>query len=348
MLRLLVLILFLRVRNSIIVKEQNLDIKKTCSEIITNFTNYKCLEKNNKNPDENIFIIEKEKVKFLLKVETKVEEREFLESLNEIEEKAEKIDSKIIADQIYEIYTYPKNGNILSYVKTLKSQNEKLRLFLEIITLISKFHSKNIILNKITPKNIYIDKNKKPIFIDFSKSVENAKKAIPTGIPQFVAPEMLKYYKSESQEFTPKQDIWSLGILLYLIIYNKMPFLAENNEQFIRELFFSSGILIEKNTSVNIVRILNGMLKLNPQNRETLYEIESECIEGIVNLNKSVTERDSYLDLKNFKGYKIGYLDMFSEMIFVLFIVIFVIPISVYLISKNIDKEDQDVGDRVF
>ena len=342
MLRLLVLILSMEVRRLIIVQKEI--VAKSCSEIIINFKDYKCLEKENSYLEEGTFIIQKEDTKYLLSSQKDREKAEILESIKQIEEIQEdlpkKISSKKVGEETYQIYTYPENGNILEYIKNLKTQNEKLRLFVKILTLVSQIHAKNIIINNITPQNIFINNRKNPIFLDFSKSVENEKKAIPSGSIEFTSPEMLQHYKTLEQKYTPKQDIWSLGILFYLILYNKLPFKAKTNNEFISELFYSKGIFIEKNTSLNIVTILNSMLKLEPSNRGSLYEIEAECIEGVVNMNKRITDNDSYLDLRIGGIYRLGYLDMFSEMIFVLFVVFFIIPVSVYLVSKNVDKEE--------
>jgi serine/threonine protein kinase len=45
------------------------------------------------------------------------------------------------------------------------------------------------------------------------------------GTPGFIAPEIFKY-----KNYTPKVDIFSLGVVLYSLCFGKMPFYSERQE----------------------------------------------------------------------------------------------------------------------
>lgn len=72
-----------------------------------------------------------------------------------------------------------------------------------------------------------IDKNMNPKICDFgiSSDYDPSKKIFDTGgTPAYLSPEVIK----AEGNVCPKSDIWSLGILLYLLGYGFVPFQAKN------------------------------------------------------------------------------------------------------------------------
>jgi serine/threonine protein kinase len=74
--------------------------------------------------------------------------------------------------------------------------------------------------------NILLDEKLNPKIIDFgiSSIVESGKKILDTGgTPAYLAPEVI----AARGEVCFKSDIWSLGVLLYLLTFGKVPFKAK-------------------------------------------------------------------------------------------------------------------------
>lgn len=100
-------------------------------------------------------------------------------------------------------------------------------------------HSKNVCHRDIKPENLMVCPNSKSLiklidfgfasFLDSSGTVTGS-----CGSPSYVAPEILS-----KSPYNTKCDVWSIGIIMYLMIYGELPFYADDQkEQFrlIREM----------------------------------------------------------------------------------------------------------------
>ena len=84
-------------------------------------------------------------------------------------------------------------------------------------------HEECVIHRDIKLENVMIDNCYKIKIIDFGFAikVENSKKLnVFCGTPSYMAPELTR----KSEYFGKPADIWSLGIILYLLLCGKFPF----------------------------------------------------------------------------------------------------------------------------
>ena len=120
----------------------------------------------------------------------------------------------------------------------------------------------NVIHGDIKPSNILLSLNKNNVnkvcfkISDFglSKLNENIKSKSVTGTSQFLSPECLK-----GQRISDKSDIWSLGILIYYLLFKKYPYVGTEYEIITQ---------IESNKQLDIIndKLLDDLIKkmLNP------------------------------------------------------------------------------------
>ncbi len=111
---------------------------------------------------------------------------------------------------------------------------KKLELFLKVLDAISIAHEKNIIHRDIKPSNILVDLNLEPKILDFGISVERHRmdavdSNIFVGSPPYSAPEQIPPVGN----ITLATDVFSLGILLYQLMTDELPF----SQTTIHELF---------------------------------------------------------------------------------------------------------------
>ena len=83
------------------------------------------------------------------------------------------------------------------------------------------------------------------------------------GSPIYMAPEVLK-----GEEYTIKADIWSLGVVLFRMLYGYCPFESNNIGKLIL-LIEQEEIKIprDKGISPEVVKLLRRMITKNPEMR---------------------------------------------------------------------------------
>ncbi|CAG9318750.1 unnamed protein product [Blepharisma stoltei] len=150
------------------------------------------------------------------------------------------------------------------------TENQAAKYMQQIFSGLSHCHKLGIVHRDIKPENLlfeYPGENSLLKIIDFghsSKMVENQKFTELLGTPYFVAPEVL------DKNYDEKCDLWSCGVVLFIILIGYPPFNARN----IKDLFR---------------RIRRGKFKINT---EEWRSISTEAQDLILNLLKlNVSER---------------------------------------------------------
>ena len=134
-------------------------------------------------------------------------------------------------DQIgYYIVTEVIEGGELfdQIVKGNFSEYEAAKLCRTILKCLNVCHLNNIVHRDLKPENIMLEKNKgydQIKLIDFGTSVQvvlNEAISGKIGTPSYVAPEVL------SGTYTSKVDLWSVGVIAYILLCGKTPFYGKN------------------------------------------------------------------------------------------------------------------------
>ena len=188
-------------------------------------------------------------------------------------------------NKFYTVMDYCKGGELNTYLKEKKflSEKESKNIFKQIYNAVKYIHSQNIIHRDLKLNNIlFKDEDKKNIvLIDFGISgYKNGKNydKIKAGTFRFVPPEILE----GNFESNTKLDIWSMGLILYKMIYGIYPFEGKNDEEIGRKIlnekinfnvyYNDDGKRKKIICSREVKDLLNGMLEKN-----YLFRIDDDC-----------------------------------------------------------------------
>ena len=215
-------------------------------------------------------------------------------------------------ENIYIVMEYIRGEELFNKINEVhRFSEEKAAIIIKsILQGIAYCHSLGIIHRDLKPENILVPQGKVNIdytllkIIDFGASVlkKGEKKfTFRFGTAYYIAPEVLK------QSYDEKCDVWSIGIILYVLLIGKPPFEDENDELIWKkilseEINYSSSKL--KNLSPEGKDLLKKLLVKNPDKRLSASEaLEHAWIKKFAPQTKvnRVFSRKVYNNLKNFE-----------------------------------------------
>ncbi|KMZ78818.1 serine/threonine-protein kinase [Plasmodium vivax India VII] len=177
---------------------------------------------------------------------------------------------------IYMILEYVSNGDLLAYVCKKKrriNEDTARRIFYQLISAVDYLHKFNVVHRDLKPENILLDDEENIKLIDFGLSTVYEKNNLLTtscGSPFYTSPEILLGNKYHG-ELT---DVWSLGVILFLLLNRKLPFNHTNLNVLFQEII--KGLLhFEPHISEGAKNLIRNMLNVNFQKRYSLREVKT-------------------------------------------------------------------------
>ena len=175
-------------------------------------------------------------------------------------------------DNLYLVMDYCSCGDLRYQMSYIKTYPEKQLQFIAgcIILGLEYIHSKSIIHKDIKPENLICDDKGYYRISDFgiaSKISENNSTTYDLlGTPGYIAPEIIKGDKASYES-----DYFSLGVLLYELIYDDIPLKATDKETMINEFNTMKKIKLKNfkqfGYSNELYDFLNGLLEFDNNKR---------------------------------------------------------------------------------
>jgi serine/threonine protein kinase/tetratricopeptide (TPR) repeat protein len=147
------------------------------------------------------------------------------------------------------------------------SEDDLIEIIIQISSVLFYLHQSNFIYFDLKPENILISfLNGKPQIklIDFGLARHNQNTTDNNifGTAEYIAPELLK-----REVFDHRVDLYSFGMLLYRLIYNRFPF-DQNTEMGIYKAQLENGFEFpDSRFSPQIINIVKKLLSKNPSSR---------------------------------------------------------------------------------
>jgi len=182
------------------------------------------------------------------------------------------------SDRFHIIMEYCEGGELLEYIAKSGVFTEDMasHIMKQILSAIAYLHSQNIIHSDLKAENIMlVQKDDEDFYcklIDFgmaSKFDPDKKMSQIQGTPYYIAPEVLK------NSYDSKADIWSLGVLVFILLTGTPPFKASSLKEIFNKILkgkvnFEDEIC--KNISEEAIEFIKRLLKYDPVERPTALE----------------------------------------------------------------------------
>lgn len=178
---------------------------------------------------------------------------------------------------VYILLEICPNGSVMELLRQRKHLTEPEVRFcmIQIIGAIRYMHSRRVIHRDLKLGNIFFDSDYNLKIGDFGLAAvlsnDKERKYTICGTPNYIAPEVLTgKHTGHSYEV----DIWSIGVMLYALLFGKPPFQAKEINIIYERIkcrdFVFPG---DKPVSSDAKSLISHLLQLNPSARPSLYEI---------------------------------------------------------------------------
>lgn len=203
-------------------------------------------------------------------------------------------------DNFYIILEYCSGGDLYHLIKNGRLSEDVARNYMKQLTTVLLYLRKNNIVHRdLKPQNILLTCDKKILKLtDFNfakESGENDLSQTLCGSPLYMAPEIALKYK-----YSTKSDLWSVGMILYEMVYGKNPFHDACNLLDLLYKIKNKKISFTNSVSSDCNNLLRGLLQKNPNDRidwDTFFSHPWLTMDPIYIENNNLHIVDNYIPL---------------------------------------------------
>lgn len=197
--------------------------------------------------------------------------------------------------KIYFVMEYAKGGELFNKVAKGKLKEDVAKkYFQQLISAVDYCHSRGVCHRDLKPENLLLDENGNLKVSDFGLSALAESKRqdgllhTTCGTPAYVAPEVINRRGYDGT----KADIWSCGVILYVLLAGYLPFHDSNLMEMYRKI--GKGDFKFPNWfAPEVRRLVSKMLDPNPNTRISMPKImESSWFKKGLDRKPAIVEKE--------------------------------------------------------
>mmetsp|Transcript_94293 Transcript_94293/g.236695 ORF Transcript_94293/g.236695 Transcript_94293/m.236695 type:complete len:532 (+) Transcript_94293:77-1672(+) len=188
-------------------------------------------------------------------------------------------------EKLFIAMEFLSGGDLLQYILEhgCFSENVARRLFSEIAGAVKYLHEKNIVHRDLKPENILLTSKSvddmRPKLADFGLARMNMKtKDCKTfcGTPHYFAPEVIHTFRDRDAGqpggYGKQADMWSLGVILYIMLSGIPPFEEDGLYEQILEGKYEFDVHEWNQVSPEAKELVRQLMTVNPKGRLTIQQ----------------------------------------------------------------------------
>ena len=181
------------------------------------------------------------------------------------------------SDSYYLVLEYCEGGDLVKLIEQTRGLDETLakKFFWQAATAVNYLHYFGIVHRDIKLDNFLLtvdsrtESDLRLIDFGFATNFRNVTLSSSIGTPCYVAPEVLK------SRYSKECDVWSLGVMLWMMIFAEPPFKGINNTQIFDQILNKEVNFISKlgeRVSGDLKTLLLQLLQKDPAKRVSLSQ----------------------------------------------------------------------------
>ncbi|RIA92657.1 kinase-like domain-containing protein [Glomus cerebriforme] len=181
----------------------------------------------------------------------------------------------VFGDYIYIILEYASRGDVLEYILNNGACDEvnTARMILQVLNGVDHMHQLNIVHRDIKPDNLLLFDKGLVKICDFGHCgilPKDKKKLKGAGVGTLVyrSPELVL-----GLPHNEKTDIWSIGVLTYMLLTNESPFEDDNEFEVTNRILKADYTLLADSVSIEAKQFIYSCLQVNPMHRPSTQDL---------------------------------------------------------------------------
>lgn len=176
------------------------------------------------------------------------------------------------ADSLYLVMEFVPGGDMLDYLRAhgRMSEDTARGVFRQLVSAVHYCHEKGVAHRDLKTENVLLDAQMKATLADFGLGASSNihQRSTFCGSLLFTAPELFLGEPYDSCA----ADIWSMGVLLYEMLTDTVPFQATSWPELMTKIA-SGRYVVPSYLSIHVANLLQKLLNLNPEQRDDLKAI---------------------------------------------------------------------------